>query len=126
MRRLSFNAGFTLLEVMVALAILAITLGALIKASGSYANNAAYLKEKTFAQWIAQNKAVEYQLANKFPPLGSREGDINYALQDWRWRVKVSTTDDQRLRRLRIDIILSNGKFKKPIVSLVAFVGRPL
>ncbi len=118
-RRLSFNAGFTLLEVLVALAILAITLGALIKASGSYANNAAYLKEKTFAQWIAQNKAVEYQLANKFPPIGSREGDVNYALQDWRWRVKVSTTDDQRLRRLRINVILSNGEFKKPIVSLV-------
>ncbi len=126
MRRLSHNSGFTLLEVLVALAILAITLGALIKASGSYASNATYLKEKTFAQWIAQNKAVEYQLANKFPSLGSREGDVNYALQEWRWRVKVSNTDDRRLRRLRIDIILSGGEFKKPLVSLVAFVGQPL
>ncbi len=126
MNRLSFNAGFTLLEVMVALAILAITLGALIKASGSYANNATYLKEKTFAQWIAQNKAVEYRLAKKFPPIGSREGDITYALQDWRWRVKVSTTDDRHLRRLRIDVILSGGNFKKSLVSLVSFVGQPL
>ncbi|NOZ37048.1 MAG: type II secretion system minor pseudopilin GspI [Gammaproteobacteria bacterium] len=124
-RRVSAT-GFTLLEVMVALAILAITLGALIKASGSYASNATYLKQKTFAQWIAQNKAVEYQLANQFPAIGNREGDLNYALQEWRWRVKVSTTDDRRLRRLDIDIILSNGKFKKPLVSLVAFVGKPL
>ncbi len=119
-------AGFTLLEVLVALAILAITLGALIKASGDYANNAAYLKEKTFAQWIAQNKAAEYQLTNKFPAIGSREGDINYAQQQWRWRVNVSTTDDRRLRRLDIDIISGSGTFKKPLVSLVAFVGKTL
>ncbi|VAX14511.1 hypothetical protein MNBD_GAMMA24-889 [hydrothermal vent metagenome] len=124
--RRPYAAGFTLLEVMVALAILAITLGALIKASGSYANNATYLKEKTFAQWIAQNKATEYQLAKQFPAIGNREGDVNYAQQEWRWRVKVSTTDDRRLRRLDIDIILSGGKFKKPLVSLVAFVGKPL
>ncbi len=118
--------GFTLLEVLVALAILAITLGALIKASGSYAGNAGYLKQKTLAQWIAQNKATEYQLANQFPPTGSREGDISYALQDWRWRVKVSTTDDRRLRRLDIDVILADGDFSQPVASLVAFVGQPL
>lgn len=124
--RRPYVAGFTLLEVLVALAILAITLGALIKASGSYASNATYLKEKTFAQWIARNKAVEYHLANTFPAVGSREGDVTYAQQEWRWRVKVSTTDDRRLRRLDIDIILSNGTFKKPLLSLVAFVGKPL
>lgn len=118
--------GFTLLEVLVALAILAITLGALIKASGSYASNAGYLKEKTLAQWIAQNKATEYQLDNKFPDTGSREGDVNYALQEWRWRVKVTNTDDRRLRRMDIDIILEGGDFKHPIASLVAFVGQTL
>ncbi len=121
-----YTAGFTLLEVLVALAILAITLGALIKASGSYASNASYLKEKTLAQWIAQNKATEYQLNNRFPPIGSREGDINYALQEWRWRIKVSKTDDRRLRRLDIDVILAGGEFKQPRASLVAFVGEPL
>jgi len=120
------SGGFTLLEVLVALAILAITLSALIKASGSYAINASYLKEKTLAQWIAQNKAAEYQLNKTFPRTGSREGDVNYALQEWRWRVKVSTTDDKRLRRLDIDVILDEGDFKQPRASLVAFVGQPL
>ena len=118
-------AGFTLLEVLVALAILAITLSALIKASGSYASNASYLKEKTLAHWIAENKAVEYQLNKTFPATGNREGDINYALQEWRWRVKVTNTDDRRLRRLDIDIILEDGDFKHPRASLVAFVGQP-
>jgi len=118
--------GFTLLEVLVALAILAITLSALISASGSYARNASYLKEKTLAQWIAENKAVEYQLNNTFPRAGSREGDVNYALQEWRWRVKVTNTDDRRLRRLDIDVILEDGDFKQPRASLVAFVGQTL
>ncbi len=118
--------GFTLIEVLVALAILAITLSALLKASGSYARNASYLKEKTLAQWIAQNKAAEYQLQKAFPRTGNREGDVNFALQEWRWRVKVSNTDDNRLRRMDIDIILDGGDFKNPIASLVAFVGQPL
>lgn len=124
--RMPYSAGFTLLEVLVALAILAITLSALITASGSYASNASYLKEKTLAQWIAQNKATEYQLANKFPPTGNREGDITYALQEWRWRVKVTNTSDRRLRRLDIDVILEDGEFKYPLASLIAFVGQPL
>lgn len=124
--RMPYTAGFTLLEVLVALAILAITLSALITASGSYASNASYLKEKTLAQWIAQNKATEYQLDSKFPATGSREGDVNYALQEWRWRVKVSNTDEPRLRRLDVDVILDGGDFKYPRASLIAFVGQPL
>ena len=63
--------GFTLLEVLVALAILAIVMGALIKVTDSYAFNAGYLQQKTLAQWIAENKATEYQLMQQFVILSS-------------------------------------------------------
>ena len=118
--------GFTLLEVLVALAVLAITMGALIKVTDSYAFNAGYLQEKTLAQWIAENKAVEYQLMNEFPPVGSKEGETEMVTVDWQWRVKVSNTDDKRLRRLDISVALKQGDLDYPITTLVAFVGQPL
>ena len=54
--RMKTNDGFTLLEVLVALAILAISLAVLLKISAQNANNAAYLRDKTFAHWIALNQ----------------------------------------------------------------------
>lgn len=118
--------GFTLLEVLVALAVLAITMGALIKVTDSYAFNAGYLQEKTLAQWIAENKAVEYQLMQEFPPVGNKEGETEMAKIDWQWRVKVSNTDDKRLRRLDISVALKQGDLEAPVTTLVAFVGQPL
>ena len=93
--------GFTLLEVLVALAIVSITLAATIKVSGEFGVNAAYLKEKTLAQWIAENKAEEYRLAGTLPAIGKQQGDEEMAERVWRWRVTVSNTDDTRLRILR-------------------------
>ena len=118
--------GFTLLEVMVALAILAIVMGALIKVADSYAFNAGYLQQKTLAQWIAENKAVEYRVMKQFPPVGNNEGQTEMAKMEWQWRVKVSNTEDQRLRRLDISVALKSGDLDKPITTLVAFLGKPL
>ena len=87
-------AGFTLLEVMVALAIIAIALGALIKGGGDNASNAAYLKNKTLAQWVAMNKVAELQLKGKWPDLGTRSGTMELANNEWHWETKVAKTLD--------------------------------
>lgn len=83
-------AGFTLLEVMVALAIIAITLGALIKGGGDNALNTAYLKDKTLAQWVAMNRVAELQLKAKWPDLGTRRGTMELANNEWYWETKVA------------------------------------
>ncbi len=126
MTRYRPQQGFTLLEVLVALAILAIVMGALIKVTDSYAFNAGYLQQKTLAQWIAENKAIEYQLQQQFPPVGNNEGQTEMARVEWQWRVRVSNTEDRRLRRLDISVALKEGDLDNPITTLVAFVGQPL
>lgn len=118
--------GFTLLEVLVAMAIVAISMGAIIKVSGSYAANAGYLKQRTLAQWVAENKAVEYQVKNEFPAVGRQEGVVTMSNEQWRWEVKVTNTDDKRLRRLDISVLLDNSDSDTPISTLIAFVGKPL
>ena len=120
------QSGFTLIEVMIALVLVAIALVSLVNASGQSAYNAGYLKELTLAQWIAENKAAEYLLKNSFPARGRTEGEVSMADQQWRWQVKVSDTRDRRLRRLDITVIREDGEFEKPLASLVSFVGQPL
>ncbi|HZT54722.1 MAG TPA: type II secretion system minor pseudopilin GspI [Burkholderiaceae bacterium] len=65
--------GFTLIEVLVALAIVAITLGAGIKAAGALTGNAQRLADTTAAQWCADNRLTALRLANLTPPVGDSE-----------------------------------------------------
>ena len=90
--------GFTLLEVLVALVILAVSASALIKVADNNASNAAYLKEKTFAQWIAANKITEMRIQHRWPETGSQSGRLFFAGIEWAWKVKTSNTQDQEIR----------------------------
>ena len=116
--------GFTLLEVLVALAVLAIAMAAVIKVSVSNTSNAAYLKEKTIAHWIAVNKANELRLSETWPSVGNKKGSIVMATQEWRWQLKVSNTPDKNIRRM--DIEVQHERELGGRASVTAFMGRPL
>lgn len=116
--------GFTLLEVLVALAVLAIAMAAVIKVSVSNTSNTAYLKEKTIAHWIAVNKANELRLAEGWPSVGNKKGSIVMAKQEWRWKLKVSNTPDKNVRRMDIEVQHERELGGK--ASVTAFMGRPL
>lgn len=122
--KLKTAKGFTLLEVLVALAVLAIAMAALIKVSGSNASNSAYLKEKTFAHWVAVNKANELRLADTWPAVGTSKGTVFMAEQEWRWHIKVSNTPDKNVRRL--DIQVNREGEDGSAANISAFTGRPL
>ena len=113
--------GFTLVEVLVALAVLAIALGAAIRGAALAADNAAHLRDKTFAHWVAMNQIGEHQLAQTWPAVGEREGVERLAGRDWRWRRRVEPTDDPWMRRLTVRAGPAEGEF---IVKLVAFLPR--
>ena len=120
----SYN-GFTLLEVLVALAVLAIGLGATIKVASQSSANVAELRERTVASWVAANKINELLLATSAPAVGLQEGLTEMAGQQWRWRVKVSDTPDRDMRRL--DVSVGAARRESPsrivLVELAAFRG---
>ncbi|MDP9046060.1 MAG: type II secretion system minor pseudopilin GspI [Pseudomonadota bacterium] len=66
-------AGFTLIEVLVALAIVAITLGAGIKAAGALTTNTQRMSDVTAAQWCADNQLGGLRLSHLTPPTGDSE-----------------------------------------------------
>ena len=119
------KTGFTLIEVMVALAVVSIGLLALVKVSGQYASNTHNLKNLTIASWVAENIATEYQLKSEFPATGSRTGDSLMANHSWRWRVKITNTPDKNLRRLDIAVTQADGDLNNPLYNLVSFKARP-
>ena len=125
--------GFTLLEVLVALAVLAIALGAVIQASGSFTRNQAYLRDRTFAEWVAHNKLVSIQLATDWPSIGQEKGEVEFPLaagdvaaREWRWVTQVSQTPEQDLRRVDIEIFpLGAEDDAQPLARLSGFIGKP-
>ena len=115
--------GFTLLEVLVALAVLAIAMGAVIKVSATNSSNAAYLKEKTIAHWIAVNKANEYRISGDWPSPGTKKGSEIMANQEWRWQVKVSKVAGNN-NFLRLDIEVQHERELGGKAVITSFLGR--
>jgi general secretion pathway protein I len=94
--------GFTLIEVLVALAIVAIGMAALLSALASSADSVTYLREKTFAEWVALNRVEEIRLANQMPEKGKKNGDAELAGRKWKWEQEVLDTEVEGI--LRIDV----------------------
>lgn len=113
--------GFTLLEVLVALAILAIAMSAVIKVTSENADNASYLRDKTLAHWVAMNVLTEIQIRQKWLNIGTKKGMVEMAERKWYWLLKISTTVDNELRRLEIEVRLD----KEVLTTLVGFIALP-
>jgi general secretion pathway protein I len=98
------HAGFTLIEVVVAVAVLAVAMGAIISGMARYADNAAWLQEKTLALIVAHNRLTEIELEPAWPETGNSDGDVTLSGVRWRWYVTVSETPDPNVRRIDIRV----------------------
>lgn len=112
--------GFTLIEVLVAVAILAVTLSTFIVAGGRYADNARYLRDRTLALWVARNQMVEYYLDETWPDTGTEDGDANMGDREWEWEAEISQTPDPAVRRIDIHVFRVNPVTEEPTEDAVA------
>lgn len=119
------SRGFTLLEVLVALAVLGIALAALTHNISVNVDNAAYLRERTFAHWVAMNKVTELQVSGDWPGPGTQRGDALLAKRQWYWSATVANTEDPDVRRLDVAVFVTQDG-KQPLATLVSYVGRPM
>ena len=98
------SQGFTLLEVLVAVAIVGIAMGALLAGFARYADQAGYVRQRTLATWVAHNRMNELMLDPAWPATGSKEDDMEMAGVEWRYRIEVRSTDDPQLRRIDLRV----------------------
>lgn len=119
------DRGFTLLEILIALAILSIAFASIITVAANQSVNVAYLRDKTLAHWVALNQITELQVANKWPATGKQQGDEEMGLQKWHWERTVSETPDDRVRKLEIAVFRKRGD-DEAVTRLVSFLSQPM
>lgn len=115
--------GFTLVEVLVALAIVAIGMLAVFKVIGDTAHNVTYLRDRSFASWIADNRITEIRLSGEMPSVDEVKGDLEFAGRRWYWVQKVATTQVDGMRRIDVSVRREEDAEDSSLVSLAGFVG---
>ncbi|MGA0707781.1 MAG: type II secretion system minor pseudopilin GspI, partial [Steroidobacteraceae bacterium] len=102
-------AGFTLIEVVVAMAVVALGLLAVFRVVSDTVNNTAHLRDRTFAEWIADNQLTEIRLRGALPSVGTASGTVEYAGREWAWESTVSETPVPDLVRVDVEVRLSDS-----------------
>jgi general secretion pathway protein I len=97
--------GFTLIEILVALALAAVALAAGMRALAQAADGAGTLKARTLALWVAQNRLAIAQITPGALAMGRTQGQANQAGMDFVWTASVSGTPNPAFRR--VDIVVS-------------------
>jgi len=118
------SSAFTLLEVLVALTIIAITLGTIIKTGSDQAANTSYLKQKTIGHWVAVNALNQLLLENQWPSLGKTSDTTEMASHEWHWQREVIKTPSDNTRKL-LFTVYSDDDLQHQVSHLTGYVTNP-
>lgn len=114
------QSAFTLLEVLIALAILAIVLSAAFRGINLTASQAAELGTRHMAQWIAQNRLAELRLTGTYPDLGATDGSIEQGGLVFRWQQNVSAMDQPLFRRVDVKVLTEDGTQVAALIGVMS------
>ncbi len=107
--RAPLGNGFTLVEVLIALAIFSLAALALLRLEGAALGTTARLDEKTIAAIVARNRAIDVMIAAQPPAFGRTDGTESDAGRNWRWTQVVARTPDARIARIDIRVAGNDG-----------------
>lgn len=119
------QAGFTLIEVLVALAVLALALTASLSASTFYASTTRDLEDRMLGSWLAHNVMVETQLEPQWPAVGKVEKSRDYANQEWVVQRTVEKTPDDYIRRVTVRVRRNRDDDDAWLLTRAAFLAEP-
>ncbi len=123
--RQSLTAGFTLIEILVALAVIAIAMTALLASTARMARQQQQLEQLSFAGWLADTAMTETRLRDPFPKPGTREGKGKSGPYEFRWTLVVQATPEPAIRRLDLHVYAVDAAIDSaPVVSLIGFAGQ--
>jgi general secretion pathway protein I len=116
--------GFTLIEVLAALVIVALGMIAAIQAVTQSARNGTYLRDKTLAHWIGMNVLTERRLQPAAPDVAESTGRVEFANQQWQWTMKVTQTQVPSLRRIDVAVHRAEAPEGTPLANVSGFYGE--
>ncbi|MDM4766424.1 type II secretion system minor pseudopilin GspI [Pelomonas sp. SE-A7] len=113
--------GFTLIEVLVALSIVAVALAAGIRAAAALSGNAERLLEVSSAQWCAENQLTELRLSRQFPGVGESSFECQQLGRNYRGSLVIRPTPNPNFRRVEARML---NEQDQPLLSLATILGR--
>jgi len=122
--RATVRRGFSLLEVLVAVIVLALALVALTKSAGSQALAFEAQRERTLAGWLAQTVLAEARIAHR-TATGKSDGKRRFAGREWTWELKIEPTQASSIRRLNVRVFAPDDA-SAPMAELSGFAGDDL
>lgn len=124
MTRWRQHRGMTLLEVMVALLIFALTGSAVMKAASEHLASVADIEEVTFGTWVANNRLNALKLSTRWPPKNNQKGTQKMADRTWYWQQQVVKTNNESLRQVNISVGL-DSTYQNTVTTVTTYVSRP-
>lgn len=127
MKRNTRGRGFTLVEVMISLAIFAVVSAALVRNASMTVHQTSMVRDRTLAWWVAENRLSEMRFLprddDSFPSIGNSRSSVIMAQRDWQVLVEVTKTENIDMRRIKISVYKEED-LDAPLVNLTSFMGR--
>lgn len=116
--------GFTLLEMLVALTVLAIALLAALRASSAGVQNTAEIRNRLLAGWVAQNRVAEHVARRDWLPIGLAHGEESQGGVRFLWEEKILGTPNYQFRRVEVRVFAEQEP-DQALASLTGFMVKP-
>ncbi len=116
--------GFTLIEVLVAMTIIAVGVSALVASAGSSAWRADYLREREFGRWVATNELTLLQTVPAWPDVGTKNTEVEMGQFLWFVSTRTQAVADPDLRRIDVEV-RQDKDADSYIYRVTGFVGNP-
>jgi general secretion pathway protein I len=120
------HRGFTLIEVLAALVIVALGMLGVIQAVTQTARNGTYLREKTLAHWICLNVITERRLMPSPPEVSESSDEVEFAGRRWRWTMRVTQTEVESLRRMDVSVRPAEAPDGSALATVTGFYGTAI
>ncbi|MBT4161756.1 MAG: type II secretion system minor pseudopilin GspI [Gammaproteobacteria bacterium] len=120
------NRGFTLIEVMIALAVFAVVSVALVNNSTSSLRQAGMIQDRTIASWLAENEMTRLRVQPRddenFPAAGIVRKSAEVANIEWELETHIESTENDYVRRITVRVYRDTAN--EPVSELIGFLGR--
>jgi general secretion pathway protein I len=120
-----YISGMTLLEVLVALFIFALTGTAIMKAASDHLTGVGQIEDITFATWVANNRLTQLHIDNTWPIKNNQKGEQEMARRKWYWQQRVIKTSDSDMVQVEVSVGL-DPQYKGTVTSVKTFIAKQI
>jgi general secretion pathway protein I len=119
------SSGMTLLEVLVALFIFALTGTAIMKAASDHLTGVGQIEDITFATWVVNNRLTQLHIDNNWPIKNNQKGQQDMAGRKWYWQQRVNKTNDSDMVQVEVSVGL-DAQYEDTVTSASTFIAKQI